>query len=382
MLITSVDWLSWMAATTILYWLSPERFRDIVLAILSIVYLGTQSFDSAAILLFFTLLVFFTTNRSSVSTIQIAAASILIIVVLGYYKVTTTYMLDGDSILQSVIPLGISYYSFRCLHFLIEKYKGTIGKQSFRNFFGYLLFLPTMPAGPIHRYPDFNRDMRRKRWNSAMFSEGLERILFGYVKIIVLGNYLTSIWLAEKIAMIDDNQLILITYLTVVRKAVNGYLLFSGYSDIAIGFALLLGYRVLENFNWPFFRKNISEFWRSWHISLSSWCREYVYMMVMSTTRKPALAALSTMLVMGLWHEVSVRYILWGVYHGVGIACWQYFQTLKVMLPSVENRYFSILLDGLSIFVTFNFVALGFVIVQEKTLSDSISIFLALLSLD
>src|SRR5690606_22484260 len=97
------------------------------------------------------------------------------------------------------------------------------------------------------------------------------------------------------------------------------YFKFSGYSDIAIGVSRLLGFRVMENFHYPFIAQNIGDFWKRWHISLSSWCRDYAYMPVWSRLRNGALAALASMLILGLWHELSWRYLAWGLYHGAGI---------------------------------------------------------------
>ena len=157
----------------------------------------------------------------------------------------------------------------------------------------------------------------------------MERILYGYVKITLLGNLLVNGWFAQWIAAIAESHVRFKIYLSVVRNGLDVYFQFSGYSDIAIGFALLLGYRVIENFNWPYLQPNISRFWQSWHISLSRWCRDYVYAVVLSSSRSPALAALSTMLVIGLWHAISLNYFFWGLYHAFGIIAWQRFQKLK-----------------------------------------------------
>ena len=255
--------------------------------------------------------------------------------ILVYYKLQISVGF-ADALTTIAIPLGLSYYSLRCVHYVIERYKGTVAPQSALGVGSYMLFLPTLLAGPIHRFGPFHRNSKRRRWNSALFAEGLERILYGYVKIVFLSNYVVGQGLNS---IIDDLSLYhpaTSAYLSVVKNGLNGYLQFSGYSDIAIGFGLLLGYRVMENFNWPLIRRNIAEFWGSWHISLSNWCRDYVYMVVISLARRPALAAVASMLVIGLWHEISYRYLLWGLYNGIGIVIWQQFQHVKPLLPRIE----------------------------------------------
>ncbi|MGH6961897.1 MAG: MBOAT family O-acyltransferase, partial [Dongiaceae bacterium] len=174
----------------------------------------------------------------------------------------------------------------------------------------------------------------------------------------------------------------LAAYLTMLQQGLNGYLQFAGYSDVAIGCALLLGYRVMENFRWPLLQRNISEFWKAWHISLSSWCRDYVYMLVVSFTRRPALAVLATMLVIGLWHEASSRYIVWGAYNGLGIVAWQQVQTVKRWLPQGSFReagWYRIGAHALAALVTFHFVMFGFVLVLQPTIADAIAFYRTML---
>jgi alginate O-acetyltransferase complex protein AlgI len=255
------------------------------------------------------------------------------------------------------------------MHYALERYKGTLDKHGFKEFLGYLFFLPTIVIGPINRFGPFLRDVRRQRWDGSLMSEGLERILYGYVKITVLGNFLVASQLGGWIETLRPDHPVLGEYLGVVRYGLNSYLQFAGFSDVAIGFALLLGYRVIENFDWPYLRTNISAFWRSWHISLTSWCRDYVYGSVFAVSRSPALGALATLVVVGLWHEISVRYLLWGVYHGVGLIVWQRFQDLKRYLPTVTHPLGRRAIDGLSILLTVHFVWFSFVLVSQPTLA-------------
>jgi alginate O-acetyltransferase complex protein AlgI len=233
-----------------------------------------------------------------------------------------------------LVPLGLSFYSFRQVHVAFEVYKGQMQKPSLISYFQYLLFLPVMLIGPIHRMPDFKRSLRRMKWNANHYSEGLERILYGLVKIKFLGDYLCS----REIPLIahQTNHFWFRLYLEVVAFTGNAYFQFAGFSDLAIGSGLLWGIKVMENFNAPFMATNMQEFWRRWHISLSSWCRDYVFHPLLAIGRNRWFALICAMLVLALWHEISLRYIIWGIIQGL------------LILLTVASRKS---LPGLSVFI-------------------------------
>jgi alginate O-acetyltransferase complex protein AlgI len=366
-----------MAAAVMGHWLLPYSLARLWLIAITAAFVFVYSPASAAILAVFTLGTYHLAQSERWRGIKILLVGAAIIATLAWYKGQIAVDL-ASGMLGIAIPLGLSYYALRCIHYIVEQYKGTLPPHDFVDFVGYLFFLPTLIAGPIHRFGDFHRDQRRLRWDDAKFSEGLERILYGYVKITFVANYLISNRMAEAINEVENHDRSFAAYLTMLQQGLNGYLQFSGYSDVAIGCALLLGYRVMENFRWPLVQRNISEFWKAWHISLSSWCREYVYMLVISFTRKPALAILTTMLAIGLWHEASSRYIVWGVYNGIGILVWQQFQAAKQWLPEWSGReaaWFRITTHVLAVVVTFHFVMLGFVLVLQPSVGEALAFY-------
>lgn len=360
----ALDGFAWMVAATLLFWSTPARWRFDMLIVLTFAFLASKDPVSCGILLALTLLTSFLTRGSMITGRKAALAIAPVIAMLASYKVLSVAVGD-DLLTDTLIPLGLSYYALRCIHYALERYKGKIEDRPLRDLLGYLFFLPTIFIGPIHRYPEFDRDRRRHRWDAALFSEGLERILYGYVKIAVLGNFLISRVFADWSESLAEEGSAVGLYLEMLRIGFNLYFQFSGFSDIAIGFARLLGFRVMENFNWPFLQKNISDFWRCWHISLTSWCREYVYTSVFALTRSPALGALSTLVAIGLWHEVSLRYLAWGCYHGLGIIVWQQSQRLWSTFPEVRAPVFRWTLDLLSTLLTVHFVWLGFLLVRQ-----------------
>ena len=274
------------------------------------------------------------------------------------------------SSLDAVIPIGLTFCSLRCIHYVIEGYKQKLEPHSFRQYCAYLFFLPTLAYGPVHRFPAYLTDARRHRWDPRKFAKGLERILFGYVKITFVSHFLFGAFLATKIAAIGPEHVQLITYLTVLGKGFSLYFLLSGYADVAIGFALLLGFRVMEDFKWPFFSANISDFYRSWHISLSSWCREYIYVPALAITRRPRLAGFAAMVIFALWHEISVNYLIWGAFNGIGIVVWQEFRQRAMDRPAEPRAAVRWIKKVFSILFTVHFMVFGFVFVSNASLDE------------
>lgn len=358
----SFEWVYWMAVTTALFWLVPARLRFVTLTGLTFAFLLVTDAVSAVILLALTLFTWFVTRTDSVNGRRAMVGVLPILAVLGFFKVWSAA--SGDDLLtDTLIPLGLSFYTLRCMHFVLERYKGRIAPTGLPDVASYLFFLPTIFIGPIHRYPAFDRDVRRHRWDTPRFSEGLERILYGYVKITFIANYLVSEVYVDWVAGLGLENEALLLYADMLRISFNLYYQFAGASDIAIGFGLLLGFRVMENFDKPYLKSNISDFWRSWHISLTDWLREYVYTGVIALTRSSSLGVLTTLLGIALWHEVSWRYVIWGFYHGFGILVWQRWHRLRRGEEGVAGG--NPITHGFSVLLTFHFVAIGFLLVRQ-----------------
>ncbi|PRY85237.1 MBOAT family O-acyltransferase [Donghicola tyrosinivorans] len=366
----SLTWAACLWLTIGLYWLAPREWRPWVLMGLSLGFMAVVDLLSAGLLV----------AAWGMTTVGIRVPQLTLPMLVGIGGVMVTVLvgfklevaLDPQDFLTDVgIPLGLSYYTFRCLHVLIEKFKGTLGPATASELASYLFFVPTFVIGPIHRFRPFIRDQKRQRFDLDGIFTAAERIILGYVKIVVLSNLLTELMLGQIIGEVAADAPGFAAYLTIVQNGLNIYLQFSGHSDVAIGFAAALGFKVIENFDRPYLQPNISAFWRSWHISLSQWCREYIYGPVVARTRKPALGALVTMVVIGLWHEVSVRYMLWGAYHGLGIVVWQRFHdAFPPKESSSQSNLQKRLLHGASVLLTVHFVWFGFIVLTTPNLSD------------
>lgn len=298
-----------------------------------------------------------------------------VIGVLLVYKLAQAYAGDPT---RPFVLLGASFYLLRLAHYLIEAGKRSLPDHSLPHFLAWVFFLPTLMVGPINRFPEFLRDEHRRRWDPKLFIGGLERILFGHFKVIVLANYLVQTKLAVVAEQAGGDATRLGAYLNCLVYGLDLYFRFGGTCDVAIGLAALLGFRIAENFDHPFLRPNINRFWQSWHMSLSSWCRDYVFAPIAFSLRRPAAGILASMLIFGLWHEISPRYVVWGVYHGLGILAWQLWQRIRRSLPASLTLPRPIG-TPLATFVTVNFVILSFAITRSETLAGAFAIFTTLL---
>lgn len=226
----------------------------------------------------------------------------------------------------------------------------------------FQFFPATLFVGPINRFEEFLRDIRRRRFDQARVSSGLQRILTGAVKIVVIANYL----IADKLPALGDLGLGSVGHLYVdaILFWFKLYIFFSGYSDIAIGFGAVLGMRLPENFNWPFLAGNIGDFWRRWHITLSNWCRDYVHLPVLARWRRPAVATTASMLVLGLWHEASTHYLLWGLYHAAGLTVWRRFEAATQSTQAALGSVLRSLWRAAATLLTLHFVMFSYPVVE------------------
>lgn len=319
------------------------------------------------------------------------------VLVLGYYKylkllISTindvnkvTGYNKSFAIPEILVPLGLSFFIFEFIHYLIDSYHGRTKPSSIIEFGVFALFFPTLVAGPIKRFQPFISQLREKRqFNSDYLTKGVSRILIGLGKKVLIadfaGMYTSPLTGFSVNPGISNASL----WLAVYAYAIKIYFDFSGYSDIAIGCAKLFGYEVPENFNWPYLSKNISEFWRKWHMSLSSWLREYLYMPVgkklmpsigkKSPILLSAICQMITMGVCGLWHGAYWNFLIWGLYHGAGLTIHKGFSdnwaritgNKEAVIDSKKKIKFLYSIPALagrllSIIITFQFVCIGWI---------------------
>ncbi len=348
----------------IMAWIFPEKWQLYPITIFTAIFIGYYSPVSLLILTITTITSFYLAKNLGKKELWCILGILQAVFIFLIFK-------NNNSIFnESIIPLGMSYYFFRQIHYSIESYKGKLPEHSFKDYLFYMFFLPVILIGPINLFQDFFRDIKRRRWDSSLFSSGLERILYGFAKIVILGNYLITSKFINLIEPLQEQHIWLYTYIDSFRFFANAYVQFAGYSDIAIGLSMLFGFRMIENFNYPFLAKNIADFWQRWHISLSGWCREYVYYPVSSFTRKPYLGILCSMMVLAFWHEISLNYLLWGILHALAINIWYLYNNSDLQLFLKKYLPFP---QVTGIFITLHFVVFSFILIKENNWQNIIN---------
>jgi alginate O-acetyltransferase complex protein AlgI len=299
------------------------------------------------------------------------------VLVLAFFK----YSFMQQALLRSVslaatdfiFLIGISYTSFRAIHFVLEAYKNEIKASGLLTFLNYMLFFPAFISGPIHRYSHYcaNSAGTRNASFRGDLSAGLERIVHGLFKKTVVSVILFPYTLTNMGVPVEQMavwQIIVGLY----ALALYFYFDFSGYTDLAIGSARIMGFVLPENFDYPFLKKNIQQLWNHWHMSLTTWLTDYVYWPVVRRMRNggflrrhPVLLSnmgiLVTFFICGIWHGDTLNFAIWGLYHGLGIACVNTYQQWKrkVRNPAARRYFASAWSYGLGVVATFNFFALG-----------------------
>ncbi|MEI6575300.1 MAG: MBOAT family O-acyltransferase [Bacteroidota bacterium] len=309
---------------------------------------------SAAVLLAESTLAFVVARRHSLS--HWSSTFISVLFVFSAFLLCKYFALKG----MFALPIGISYFTFRLIHYLQEAYRQKLRQHTFPEFMAYMTFFPTFLVGPINLFPDFLVNLRRRKWDSHEFSRGLERLVYGYAQLIIIGNYLLNYLLK---AWVNTNLQNTGTMTTLVIHSVqlwlDLYIRFSAYSSIAIGIAAMAGFSVPENFRYPFLASNIRDFWQRWHMSLTNWCRDYIFIPLASHSRNAFLAIVATMITIGVWHELSFRYILWGIYHALGIIFYEnYARFTKGRFP--DRKRLTMIRKAVGMIITLVFVIMSF----------------------
>ncbi len=221
-----------------------------------------------------------------------------------------------------VVPLGASYVTFKLIHAAIEISRDGFKVRTPLSFFAWVFLLPTFSAGPIERYDSFRAGAVAPTTGDDI-AAGLLRIAVGLVKKfviveIVLATLLTSFAPDTFVANVGRVRVPTAWYV-IALWFLNGYLDFSAYSDIAVGASRLLGFRIMENFDWPILATNMGEFWKRWHMSLAAFCQTYVYLPTIGLTRRPTVSVYTTFVAMGMWHSLSLNWVMWGLWHATGV---------------------------------------------------------------
>jgi alginate O-acetyltransferase complex protein AlgI len=286
-------------------------------------------------------------------------------------------------LLPIILPLGISFFVFEFIHYLVDVYKGSDAIKNPVRFGLFAAFFPSQIAGPIKRFQDFDEQVvSPKPFDPALFKAGLLLIVEGMFKKVVLGDNLATLvtpGFANAAAMSTMD-----TWICVAAFTLQIYYDFSGYTDIGRGSAMLLGYSLPENFNMPYIAKNLSDFWHRWHISLSTWLRDYLYIPMGGSKAgksKQARNLVVTMLLGGLWHGASWHYVVWGAFHGFGLVVTHTWQKFADKVPALkamrETFHYDIFARVLTLFA----VMIGWVVFRADNMGQAMAVYAGMFSL-
>jgi len=275
----------------------------------------------------------------------------------------------GFDAINVILPAGISFFTFRSISYIVDVYRRQmLPARNFIDYCFFLTFFPPLLAGPVVRAKDMLPQIyARPEATRQQVSRGLVLIMFGLVKKVIVADYISG----NFVDRIFDNPALYSGFenlMGCIGFTLQLYCDFSGYSDMAIGIALLLGFEFKDNFNAPFKAQNPSEFWRRWHISLSTWLRDYLYIPLGGSRKGNARTYINnfiTMVIGGLWHGASWMYVIWGAYHGILLALHKFFRRFW-RLPDVLKGNFVIRFVNMS--VTFTLVVVGFTFFRAPSL--------------
>jgi len=365
MIFTEPTFLCVFAACWVGFALVPRGHRSTVIAMAGMAFYGL--FAGAAALALLGALVALTLLATG--TLGARLAGVAIVLVLVGFKLAEAGMPAARALTGTmgvVIPLGLSYASFELLHVIIERRRGKIGPVPLADLLAYVFFLPCRIAGPIRRLPQFTDAVQRAEVTVENLYHGAVRILVGLAKKLILADTLalTGAEMAHVETGVHAWRIVLLYSLRI-------YLDFSAYSDIAIGFARILGITIPENFHYPYLATNIRDFWNRWHMTLSQWVRDYVFMpagrWLFATSLRPhpsAIAAISYLLtfaVVGAWHGLTGAFLAWGLYHGVLLSLYHVLQARLPASVASSGWYRSRPFAMASVAVTFTCVTVGWV---------------------
>lgn len=369
MLFSSITFLYYfLPIVLVLYYVVPRKLKNFILFLSSLVFYAWGE-PKYVILMLLSVLIGYLAGvlmdklpKKPVMYVSV----ILCFSFLIYFKYTNFFIDNVNALLKVkipalnvIMPIGISFYTFQIVSYILDVYRGKVKKQS--NILAlatYISMFPQLIAGPIVRYSDINEQLECRQHNADKIAYGIKRFIIGLSKKVLLANQLGE--LCQIFANSQDKS-VAYYWLYALAAALHIYFDFSGYSDMAIGLGNLLGFSFMENFRYPFMSKSITEFWRRWHISLGSWFRDYVYIPLGGNRCKIGRQIFNIFVVWfltGFWHGAQWNFILWGVYFAILLIIEKVFLYKILEKSKVFSRVYTLFFIIIS-FVIFNVNGIG-----------------------
>lgn len=345
-----------------LYFLSPRKYRNLILFISSLFFYFVGEKQYTLILLFSCVFNYFYAKRiKDKKTLWFGViVNLSLLIYFKYTNFIVNDVLGFNNLVNIVLPIGISFFTFQAISYLVDVYRGTVSaSSSFINFGTYLTFFPQLIAGPIVRYETVNKELIDRKENIDDASRGITRFCVGLFKKVVIADTLGSI---VKLLSAIKVRSSLSYFLEIISATMQLYYDFSAYSDMAIGMALIFGFHFLENFNYPLVATSVKDFWRRWHISLSSFLKDYIYIPLGGSRCSNSRYIFNLFVVWfltGFWHGADYNFILWGLYFGLVLII------EKFVFKSFFDRH-----KVLGFIYTFLIVNISFVIFNHSNILD------------
>ena len=352
-----------------------HRLNNLTLIVAGLVFVAYANILSAAVLTVITVAAWYFAKNRKYWYIGV----ILSVLTLGVFKytnfvVSSTMEVFGKTgtTLNILLPVGISFFTFSAVSYIVDVHRGELEARSLEDVAAYITFFPKLTSGPIQRGGDFFvQSDRRRNVGLATFLPGVQIFVFGLFKKLVMADRLSVF-----VDQVYDKPMLFSSFsifLAVIAYSFQIYFDFSGYSDMAIGAAKMLGYDLPVNFNLPYLAHNVTELWKRWHITLSTWLMKYVYISLGGNRKGRARTYLNlvlTMVIGGIWHGANWTYIIWGFLHGIALALHKAWMTLT---GSNEKKH-SIPANLLSITVTFLFTTFCWIFFRAPSLQSALTI--------
>lgn len=317
-----------------LFWIGGKSLQNFLLLLASLVFYAWGNVSHSlifivSILLNYSFGLLICNAKENKAKLFLVFAVLFNLLLLGYFKYFN-FLIDNlnslfvseskaISIEKIVLPIGISFFTFHALSYIIDVYRKRVTAQ--RNIIDmglYMSFFPQLIAGPIVRYIDIESQLKQRILSVEKVTAGLQRFIFGFAKKIIIAN--TMAYVADQIFDIPTSQVSSgLAWLGIAAYTLQIYFDFSGYSDMAIGLAQVFGFHFPENFNYPYIAKSIKEFWQRWHISLSTWFKDFLYIPLGGNKKGKARTVFNLLIVFfctGFWHGANWTFVIWGLFHG------------------------------------------------------------------
>lgn len=357
----------------IFYYLLPKKYRNIIILIFSLLfyYIGEKYYVILLIISCLINYLFGLIISTSKNRLSLILGLTINIGLLFYFKYTnfflgifTNIFNFNDITLKIVLPLGISFFTFQNISYLIDVYRRDVqAEKSILKYATYITLFPQLIAGPIVRYKDVSYELDNRKENIELFSTGVKRFIIGLAKKVIIADTIYHMYTN----ILGSNMSVLSFWLVAIGFTFQIYYDFSGYSDMAIGLGKMFGFNFKENFNYPLVSSSITDFWRRWHISLSGFFKDYVYIPLggnRCSTLKNIRNILIVWLLTGLWHGASWNFIIWGLYFFFFLILEKYIFNKRLKKGIISHVYTFIII--LISFVIFNITNISEIIVFLK----------------